>query len=199
MVMISFACTFSFCKASISFCPNSYTVSISVVFMVIFPDFPSDPSIALSICISTTSPSIISVSSFIFTPIDLLNACVNASVFDISSENISDAANMVNGVSFPNSCAIAIAIAVFPVPGSPAIKIALPAICPCFIISSINPAAFLAFPCPTIPSLTFLGFNSPSNPNPLICECAPTLSTCVKFVFVFMFFFLSFVFSFFIY
>ena len=41
---------------------------------------------------------------------------------------------MVKGVSSPNALAIAIAIAVFPVPGYPANKIALPAILPSLII-----------------------------------------------------------------
>ncbi len=36
------------------------------------------------------------------TPIDLRKACVKPSVFDISSENISEAASIVNGVSDPN-------------------------------------------------------------------------------------------------
>lgn len=43
----------------------------------------------------------ISDSSLIRTPIDRRNAWVNASVFDISSEKISDAASMVNGTSEP--------------------------------------------------------------------------------------------------
>lgn len=54
-----------------------------------------------SIWISTTSPSMISDSSLIRTPIDRRNAWVNASVFDISSEKISDAASIVNGTSEP--------------------------------------------------------------------------------------------------
>ena len=71
----------------------------------------------LSISISTTSPSTISVSSFILTAIDLLKAYVNDSVFDIDKENISEPAIAVNGISFPNALAIPIAIAVLPVPG----------------------------------------------------------------------------------
>jgi len=68
--------------------------------------------------ISTTSPSINSVSSFIRTPIDLRNACVNDSVFDIyrhnqhnhiwisrqhtSNENTSDAVSITKGTSVPS-------------------------------------------------------------------------------------------------
>lgn len=59
-----------------------------------------------SIWISTTSPSMISLSSLILTPMDFLNACVKASVFDISYEKISDAEIIVNGVSSPNDFAI---------------------------------------------------------------------------------------------
>lgn len=76
---------------------------------------------------------------------DFLNACVKASVFDISSENISEDAIMVNGTSEPKDCAIPMAIAVFPVLGGPAIKTALPAILPSLTICSITAAAFLAF------------------------------------------------------
>ena len=61
-------------------------------------------------------------------PIDFLKACVSASVLDISSENISDPANIVNGVSSPRLFAIPIAMAVLPVPGCPPIRIARPAI-----------------------------------------------------------------------
>jgi len=71
----------------------------------------------LSISISTTSPSTISVSSLILTPIDLLKAYVRASVLDISSEKISEPAMAVNGTSYPRDFARPIAIAVFPVPG----------------------------------------------------------------------------------
>ncbi len=47
--------------------------------------------------------------------------------------------------------AIPIAIAVFPVPGYPAISIDLPAILPSLIIVKISPAALLASFCPTSP------------------------------------------------
>ena len=116
IVITSPATILSLIIASIIFCPKSYWVSISVVFNTIFPVFPLLVTL-LSISISTTSPSIISVSSFILTPIDLLKACVKASVFDISNEKISDPAIIVKGTSSPKDLAIAIAIAVFPVPG----------------------------------------------------------------------------------
>eukprot|EP00551_Chaetoceros_affinis_P015783 CAMPEP_0203701678 /NCGR_PEP_ID=MMETSP0091-20130426/36440_1 /ASSEMBLY_ACC=CAM_ASM_001089 /TAXON_ID=426623 /ORGANISM="Chaetoceros affinis, Strain CCMP159" /LENGTH=49 /DNA_ID= /DNA_START= /DNA_END= /DNA_ORIENTATION= len=48
---------------------------------------------------------------------DLRNACVKASVLDISRENTSEPDIVVKGVSSPNSCANPIAMAVFPVPG----------------------------------------------------------------------------------
>ena len=77
-----------------------------------------------------TSPSMISVSSRMRTPMLRRNICVSASVLLISNENTSDAASDVNGVSAPSSCAMAMASAVLPVPGAPAIKIARPAIRP---------------------------------------------------------------------
>lgn len=87
-----------------------------MVFKVIFPVL--DPVVVdFSISISTTSPSIISASSLILTPIERLNAYVNASVLDISKENISEPASIVKGVFAPKLFAIPIAIAVFPVPG----------------------------------------------------------------------------------
>ena len=74
----------------------------------------------------------------------LLKACCNASTLLISKEKISLPAIEVKGVSEPSSCAKASARAVFPVPGLPAIRIALPAIFSCFIIRRITPKAFLA-------------------------------------------------------
>ena len=65
---------------------------------------------------------------------DFLNACVRLSVFDISSEKISDEDSTVKGTFGPNDCAIPMAIAVFPVLGGPAIKTALPAILPSLAI-----------------------------------------------------------------
>ncbi len=65
---------------------------------------------------------------------DLRKAWVRASVFDISKEKISLAAMMVNGVASPRVWAMASAIAVFPVPGGPARRMARPAILPSRII-----------------------------------------------------------------
>lgn len=59
-----------------------------------------------SICNSTTSPSMISDSSFILTPILLRKACVSASVFDMDNEKTSLAAIIVNGTSLPKVCAM---------------------------------------------------------------------------------------------
>ena len=129
IVMTSPALTFSLSSDSIIFCPKSYTVSISVVFKVSLPIFGAAPEVAgRSISISTTSPSMISVSSLILTPMDLRKACVSASVLDISIEKISDPAIMANGVSSPRALAMPIAMAVLPVPGWPARRTARPAI-----------------------------------------------------------------------
>lgn len=132
-----------------------------------------------SISISTTSPSTISLSSLIRTPIDLRNACVNAYVLLISSENIYEPASIVNGTSSPRVLAIAIAIAVLPVPGWPPNNMALPAILPSLIISRIMPAAFLASVWPTIPIALCLGSKDSLMPRPRICEWAPTRSILV--------------------
>jgi len=53
---------------------------------------------------------------------------VSASVLDISRENTSEPDMVVKGVSSPSSWARPIAMAVFPVPGFPARRIALPPI-----------------------------------------------------------------------
>lgn len=126
-----------------------------------------------SIWISTTSPSMTSLSSVIRTPMDLRKACVSASVLDISREKISDEASMVNGTSGPRDCAIPIAMAVFPVLGGPAIKTARPAILPSCAILRITAAALRAFSCPTSPcDDTFGSSVSGSTPRPRMCECA---------------------------
>jgi len=59
--------------ASIILLPKSYTVSISVVFKVTLPVL-APLVVDFSISTSTTSPSTISASSLILTPIDLLKA-----------------------------------------------------------------------------------------------------------------------------
>jgi Ni,Fe-hydrogenase I small subunit len=73
-----------------------------------------------------------------------LKAWVRASVLLISREKIYEPASIVNGTSSPKLFAIAIAMAVLPVPGCPPSRIALPAILPSLIISRMMPAAFLA-------------------------------------------------------
>ena len=175
IVITSPATIFSLIIASIIFCPKSYCVSISVVFNIILPVFPLDVTL-LSISISTTSPSMISVSSLILTPIDLLNAWVSASVFDISKENISLPAIIVNGTSSPKDLAIAMAIAVFPVPGWPAINTARPARLPSFISLRIIPLALRASIWPTIPWLLVRGSRLSSSPRPRMWLWAPIRS-----------------------
>jgi hypothetical protein len=90
---------------------------------------------------------------------DFLKAWVRDSVLLISREKISEPASMVKGVSSPRDLAIPIlkayicyqkwrlntyAMAVFPVPGCPPIRMALPAIFCSLIICRIIPAALLA-------------------------------------------------------
>lgn len=72
IVMMSPGEIFSFQIPSIIFVPRSYIASISVVLSVIFPDLVE----LWSISISRTSPSMISASSLILTPMDFLNAWV---------------------------------------------------------------------------------------------------------------------------
>lgn len=118
----------------------------------------------------------ISVSSLMRTPIDRLKACVSASVLLISSEKISLPAMLVKGVSWPRACAMPIAMAVLPVPGCPAMRMARPAIFPSLIISRMRPAARRAFFWPTIPCETPRASNESSSPRPRMCECAPMRS-----------------------
>ncbi len=71
------------------------------------------------------------------------------------------------------------AIAVFPVPGCPAMRMDLPAIFPSLIMLSIRPAALLASFCPTSPCEICLGSSESSSPSPLMWECAPIRSILV--------------------
>mmetsp|Transcript_32247 Transcript_32247/g.54149 ORF Transcript_32247/g.54149 Transcript_32247/m.54149 type:complete len:203 (+) Transcript_32247:1323-1931(+) len=156
-------------------------VSISVVLRVSFPVLAAAPEAAgLSISISTTSPSMISVSSLMRTPIALRKACVSASVLFISNEKISEPAIMAKGVSSPSALAMPMAMAVLPVPGCPARSTARPAILPSRIIDRITPAARRAFPWPTIPCETARASSASSRPRPRMCECAPMRSMRVK-------------------
>mmetsp|Transcript_7922 Transcript_7922/g.21853 ORF Transcript_7922/g.21853 Transcript_7922/m.21853 type:complete len:210 (-) Transcript_7922:4-633(-) len=176
MVMMSPALMFSFWIVSIIFAPKSYNVSISVVFKVIFPNVAAWPFAGRSISISTTSPSMTSASSRILTPIERRNAWVKASVLLISSEKISLPANIVKGVSSPNAFAIPMAMAVFPVPGCPAMSTARPAILPSCVMERMMPAARLAAFWPTIPCETMRASSASSRPKPRMCECAPMRS-----------------------
>lgn len=179
MVITSPDWTFSLVSESIIFCPRSYTVSISVVLSVSLPVLPAvaaAPAAGRSISISTTSPSMISVSSLMRTPMERRKACVSASVLFISSEKISEAAIVVKGVSGPSACDMPIAIAVLPVPGCPAISTARPAILPSRIICRITPAALRAFACPTMPCETSLASSASSRPSPRMWLCAPMRS-----------------------
>ena len=69
---------------------------------------------------------------------------MSASVLDISSEKISEAAIIANGVASPSAFAIPIAIAVLPVPGCPARSTPRPAMRPSRIIVRMTPAAYIA-------------------------------------------------------
>ena len=86
----------------------------------------------------------------------------------------------MNGVSSLSSFAIPIAIAVFPVPGYPAIRIARPAILPSRIIRTMTPADRRAYSCPTIPWEIARASKLSSSPSPRMCECAPILSMRVS-------------------
>ena len=66
------------------------------------------------------------------------------------------------------------AMAVLPVPGLPASRMARPAILPSLIISRTTPAARRACSWPTMPCDCFLGSSASSRPRPRMCECAPT-------------------------
>jgi hypothetical protein len=118
-------------------------------------------------------------------------ACVSASVLDMESEKTSLPAIIVKGTSAPSVCAMPTnagqannphdhhdldaprAMAVFPVEGGPAKRIARPAIRPSWTILRIMPAALRALACPTIPCEFPRGSSRSSRPRPRMCECAP--------------------------
>mmetsp|Transcript_34488 Transcript_34488/g.88484 ORF Transcript_34488/g.88484 Transcript_34488/m.88484 type:complete len:227 (+) Transcript_34488:951-1631(+) len=177
MVMMSPAWILSFWMVSIIFCPRSYIVSISVVFKVILPKVAACPLAGFSISISTTSPSMISASSRMRTPMERLKACVRASVLLISREKISEPASIVKGVSSPKALAMPMAMAVLPVPGWPAMSTARPAIFSSWIIARMTPAARLAAFWPTMPCETMRASSASSRPRPRMCECAPMRSS----------------------
>ena len=120
--------------------------------------FPEARSSFYSVFSSDIYPSQTSFVSFIFSPIDLLKFSINTYVFLTSDENTSDPTIGQNGTFGPSYWAIANAIAVLPVPGGPASRIARPAIFLALIRSTATPAAliiqtftYLAIAWPTIP------------------------------------------------
>lgn len=72
------------------------------------------------------------------------------------------------------------AIAVFPVPGGPAIRTARPAILLSLIIWRMIPADLRALTWPTMPCEEKRGLRESSRPIPRMCECVPILSTVVS-------------------
>ena len=92
-----------------------------------------------------------------------------------SDEKTYEATIGQNGTLGPNYCAIANAIAVFPVPGGPANNKALPAIFLDLIKSTATPAAYLARTCPTMPWAIYDAYPSYLRPKPLICVCVDIL------------------------
>ena len=115
---------------------------------ILFPEAKSSRSSVLS---SVTSPSQTYFVYFIFIPIDRRKFSIRTSVFLTSEENTSDATIVQKGTLGPNYCAIARAMAVFPVPGGPAKRRARPAIFFDLMRSTATPAASRAKTCPTIP------------------------------------------------
>lgn len=115
---------------------------------ILFPEAKSSRSSVLS---SVTSPSQTYFVYFIFIPIDRRKFSIRTSVFLTSEENTSDATIGQKGTFGPNYCAIARAMAVFPVPGGPAKRRARPAIFFDLMRSTATPAASRAKTCPTIP------------------------------------------------
>ena len=120
--------------------------------------FPVAKSSLSSVFNSEIYPSQTSLVSLIFKPIDLLKFSIKTYVFLTSEENTSEATIGQKGTLGPSYWAIAKAIAVFPVPGGPAKRRALPAIFFDLMRSTATPAAYirriytsLAIIWPTIP------------------------------------------------
>lgn len=72
------------------------------------------------------------------------------------------------------------AIAVFPLPTGPAMRMALPAIRPSSTILRMSPAALRADCWPTIPSAEGSASSCGVRPRPRMCECEPMRSTPVR-------------------
>ena len=115
---------------------------------ILLPEARSSLSSVLS---SVIYPSQTSLVYLILIPIDLLKFSINTSVFLTSDEKTSEATMGQKGTLGPNYWATARAMAVFPVPGGPARRRALPAIFLDLMRSTTTPAAYLARACPTIP------------------------------------------------
>ena len=113
-----------------------------------------------------TSPSYTSLFSLIRNPIARRKFSIRISVFFTSEEYTSDPTIGQNGTLVPNSCAMPSASAVFPVPGAPAIKSALPAIFFPLIISTTIPQASRACSCPTHPALSSIASPDSCRPRP---------------------------------
>lgn len=116
-----------------------FKVMITLV-TILFPVAKSSFSYVFN---SEIYPSQTYLVSLIFNPIDLLKFYINTSVFLTSDENTYEPTIGQNGTLGPSYCAIANAIAVFPVPGGPARRIALPAIFFALIKSTATPAALI--------------------------------------------------------
>lgn len=124
-----------------------FKVMITLV-TILFPEAKSSLSSVLSSLIYPYQTSFV---SFILIPIALLKFYMRTSVFLTSEENTSEATIGQKGTFGPNYCAIASAIAVFPVPGGPAKSNARPAIFLDLIKSTTTPAASRPITWPTIP------------------------------------------------
>ena len=105
--------------------------------------FPVAKSSLSSVFNSEIYPSQTSLVSLIFRPIDLLKFSIKTYVFLTSEENTSEATIGQKGTLGPSYWAIAKAIAVFPVPGGPAKRRALPAIFFDLMRSTATPAAYI--------------------------------------------------------
>lgn len=116
-----------------------FNVIITLV-TILLPELRSSFYSVLS---SEISPSQTYLVSLILSPIDLLKFSIRTSVFLTSEENTSDPTMGQKGTLGPSSWAMAKAIAVLPVPGGPARRIARPAIFLALMRSTATPAAWI--------------------------------------------------------
>lgn len=117
-----------------------FKVIITLV-TILLPDVKSSRSSVFNYVISPSQTYFVYL---ILRPIDLLKCSIKTSVFLTSDEKTSDATIGQKGTLGPSSWAIARAMAVFPVPGGPAKRRALPAIFFDLMRSTATPAAYLA-------------------------------------------------------